>query len=67
MNLFLPAAIALVAIVIFIVVHPAQKFVFMPSMVVAFVDPDVFVAFNMIAYCLFLLGGLGMYKEMKCQ
>ena len=26
---------------------------------------NVFVAFNMIAYCLFLLGGLGMYKGIK--
>ena len=28
-------------------------------------DPKVFLAFNMIAYCLFLLAGLGMYKGMK--
>ena len=26
---------------------------------------NVFVAFNMIAYCVFLLSGLGMYKGMK--
>ncbi len=28
-------------------------------------DTNIFVAFNMIAYSLFLLGGLGMYKGMK--
>ncbi|MFN2511785.1 MAG: HXXEE domain-containing protein [Pyrinomonadaceae bacterium] len=28
-------------------------------------NANVFVAFNMIAYCLFLLSGLGMYKGMK--
>jgi hypothetical protein len=118
MNLIVPLVIALIAIVIFFLVHPAQKFVFVPSMVAAFVcylltsyrempkpervlpiyllalaiqflhfteeyiygfqqrvteiragmppfDDNVFVAFNMIAYCLFLLGGLGMYRGMK--
>lgn len=28
-------------------------------------SPNVFVAFNMIAYCLFLLGALGMYRGVK--
>lgn len=118
MNLLAPAVIAIISIVIFFLVHPAQKFSFVPAMVVAFVcylltsyrempkpervlpvylltlaiqflhfteeyvygfheriteimtgmppfNINVFVAFNMIAYCLFLLGGLGMYKGMK--
>src|SRR5918993_1838867 len=118
MNLFAPSLIAITSIVIFFLVHPAQKFSFVPAMVVAFVcylltsyrempkaervlpvylvalalqflhfteeyvygfhlritevmagmppfNDNVFVAFNMIAYCLFLLGGLGMFKEMK--
>jgi hypothetical protein len=117
-NLFAPSVIAITAIVIFFLVHPAQKFFFAPAMALAFVcylltsyrempkaervlpvylvalaiqflhfaeeyvygfqhrvaeimagmppfDADVFVAFNMIAYCLFLLGGLGMYRGMK--
>ena len=118
LNLLVPSLIALVAIVIFFLVHPAQKFSFVPAMVMAFVcylrtsyrempeaervlpaylaalaiqflhfteeyvygfqfrvaeimtgmppfNINVFVAFNMIAYCLFLLAGLGMYKGMK--
>ena len=118
LNLIVPSVIAITAIVIFFIVHPAQKFSFAPAMVVAFVcylrtsyrempkaervlpiylvalalqflhfteeyvyefhlrvteimpgmppfDPNLFVAFNMIAYSLFLLGGLGMYKGMK--
>ena len=118
LNLIVPSVIAIISIVIFFLVHPAQKFVFFPAMVVAFVcylrtsyrempkaerilpvylvalaiqflhfteeyiygfhqrvteimpgmppfDANVFVAFNMIAYCLFLLSGLGMYKGMK--
>lgn len=118
LNLFVPSLIAVVAIVIFFLVHSAQKFSFVPAMVVAFVcylrtsyrempeagrvlpaylaalaiqflhfmeeyvygfqfrvaeimdgmppfNVNVFVAFNMIAYCLFLLAGLGMYKGMK--
>jgi hypothetical protein len=118
LNLIVPAAIAVVAIVIFFLVHPAQRFSFVPAMVVAFVcylrtsyrampkvervlpiylialaiqflhfteeyiygfqsrvveimpgvppfDANVFVGFNMIAYCLFLLAGLGMYRGMK--
>ena len=118
LNLIVPAVIAITAIVIFFLVHPAQKFSFVPAMVVAFVcylrtsyqempkaervlpiylialaiqflhfteeyvygfqfrvteimagmppfNINVFVAFNMIAYCLFLLAGLGMYKGMK--
>jgi uncharacterized protein with HXXEE motif len=117
-NLIVPAVIAIISIVIFFLVHPAQKFSFVPAMVVAFFcylrtsyrempkvervlpvylvalsiqflhfteeyvygfhqrvaetmagmppfNIDVFVAFNMIAYCLFLLAGLGMYKGMK--
>lgn len=117
-NLVVPAVIAILAIVIFFLVHPAQKFVFVPAMVVAFFcylftsyrempnveralpiylvalsiqflhfteeyiygfhvrvteimdgfppfDANVFVAFNMIAYCLFLLAAVGMYKGMK--
>src|SRR5215210_2438458 len=118
LNLFVPAAIAIISIVIFFLVHPAQKFSFAPVMILAFVcylrtsyrvmpraerilpvylvalaiqflhfteeyvygfqfrvteimagmppfNVNVFVAFNMIAYCLFLLAGLGMYKGMK--
>ena len=117
-NLVVPAVIATIAIAIFFLVHPAQKFSFAPAMLVAFVcylrtsyrempraervlppyltalaiqflhfteeyvygfhqrvteimagmppfDVNVFVAFNMIAYCLFLLAGLGMYKGVK--
>lgn len=118
LNLAVPSVIAITGIVIFALVHPAQKFSFIPAMAVAFVcyirtsyrtmpnadkvlpiylvalalqflhfteeyiygfhyrvteiaagmppfDVNVFVAFNMIAYCLFLLGGLGMYKGIK--
>ncbi len=118
LNLIVPAVIAIISIVIFFLVHPAQRLSFVPVMVVAFVcylltsyrempkvervlpiylvalaiqflhfteeyvygfhqriaeimagmppfDADVFVAFNMIAYCLFLLAGLGMYKGVK--
>jgi hypothetical protein len=117
-NLIVPSLIAVSAIVIFFLVHPAQRLSFVPAMVVAFVcylrtsyrempkaervlpiyllalaiqfvhfteeyvygfqfrvteimagmppfNVNVFVAFNMIAYCLFLLGGLGMYKGLK--
>lgn len=118
LKLIVPALIAIISIVIFFLVHPAQKFSFAPAMVLAFVcylrtsyrempeakcvlpfylialavqflhfteeyvygfqfrvaeitagmppfNVNVFVAFNMIAYCLFLLAGLGMYKGMK--
>jgi hypothetical protein len=118
LNLIAPSLIAIIAIVIFFLVHPAQRFSFVPAMVVAFVcylrtsyrempqaervlpvylvalaiqflhfteeyvygfqfrvaeimsgmppfNVNVFVAFNMLAYCLFLLAGLGMYKGMK--
>jgi hypothetical protein len=118
LNLIIPSLIAIISIVIFFLVHPAQKFSFAPAMVLAFVcylrtsyrempkaervlpvylvalaiqflhfteeyvygfqfrvteimagmppfNVNVFVAFNMIAYCLFLLAGLGMYKRMK--
>lgn len=118
LNLIVPSLIAIVAIVIFFLVHPAQRFSFAPAMVLAFVcylrtsyrempkaervlpvyllalaiqflhfteeyvygfqfrvseimtgmppfNVNVFVAFNMIAYGLFLLAGLGMYKGMK--
>ena len=118
LNLIVPAAIAIVAIPIFWVVHPEQRLLFVPGMVVAFVcylrtsyrempkpervvpiylialaiqclhfteeyvtgfqhrvtellagmppfNVNVFVAFNMIAYCLFLLAGVGMYKGIK--
>jgi hypothetical protein len=118
LNLIVPAVIAIISIVIFFLVHPAQRLSFVPVMVVAFIcylrtsyrempkvervlpvylialaiqflhfteeyvygfhqrvteimagmppfNINVFVAFNMIAYCLFLLAGLGMYKGMK--
>ncbi len=118
MNVIVPALIALISIVIFFLIHPAQRFSFVPVMVVAFIcylltsyrempkvervlpiylvmlaiqflhfaeeyiygfhhrvteimagmppcNVNVFVAFNMIAYCLFLLAGLGMYKGLK--
>lgn len=118
LNLIVPAVIAIISIVIFFLVHPAQRLSFVPAMVVAFVcylltsyrempkvkrvlpiylialaiqflhfteeyvygfhqrvteimagmppfNVNVFVAFNMIAYCLFLLAGVGMYKGMK--
>ena len=117
-NLIIPSFIAVISIIIFFLVHPIQKFFFVPAMIAAFVcylltsyrempkpervlpvylvalaiqflhfteeyifgfhlrvteimvgmppfDSNVFVAFNMIAYCLFLLSGLGMYKGMK--
>jgi len=117
-NLIVPVAITITAIVIFFLVHPAQRFSFAPAMVAAFVcylltsyremprvdrvlpiyllalaaqfvhfteeyiygfplrvteilsgmpafEPNLFVAFNMIAYSLFLLAGLGMYKGIK--
>ena len=118
LNLIVPALIAIISIVIFFLVHPAQKFSFAPAMVLAFIcylrtsyrempkaerilpaylvalaiqflhfteeyvygfqfrvaeimagmppfNVNVFVAFNMIAYSLFLLAGLGMYQGMK--
>lgn len=118
LNLIVPALIAIISIVIFFIVHPAQRFSFAPAMILAFVcylrtsyrempevervlplylvalaiqflhfteeyvygfqfrvteimagmppfNPNVFLAFNMIAYCLFLLAGIGMYKGMK--
>lgn len=118
LNLIVPVVIAIISIITFFLVHPAQRLSFVPVMVVAFVcylltsyrempqvervlpiylialaiqflhfteeyvygfhqriaevmagmppfDGNVFVAFNMIAYCLFLLAGLGMYKGMK--
>jgi Protein of unknown function with HXXEE motif len=118
LDLIVPSLIAIIAIVIFFLVHPAQKFSFAPAMVLAFVcylrtsyrempkverilpvylvalavqflhfteeyiygfqfrvteimigmppfNVNLFVAFNMIAYCLFLLAGLGMYLGMK--
>jgi Protein of unknown function with HXXEE motif len=117
-NLVAPALFAAISIVIFFLVHPGQRFLFVPAMILAFVcylrtsyrevpkaeralpiylialamqflhfteeyvygfylrvpeimaglppfEPNVFVAFNMIAYALFLLGGVGMYKGMK--
>ncbi|HEX8493603.1 MAG TPA: hypothetical protein VF658_12220 [Pyrinomonadaceae bacterium] len=36
-NLIVPAVIAISAIVIFLLVHPAQKYFFVPAMVIAFV------------------------------
>ena len=118
LNVIVPVVIAVVAICIFALVHPAQKFSFVPVMLVALVcyfrtsyrempevgrvlpfylialalqflhfteeyvygfhqrvteimagmppfDVNVFVAFNMIAYSLFLLAGVGMYKGLK--
>lgn len=117
-NLIAPALIALISIVIFFIVHPAQRLSFVPVMILAFVcylrtsylempqvgrvlplyllalamqflhfteeyltgfhqriteimagmppfNLNVFVAFNMIAYALFLLAGVGMSKGMK--
>lgn len=117
-NLIAPSVFAIIAIVIFFLVHPAQRFSFVPAMVLAFVcylrtsyrempkperalpiylialamqslhfteeyvygfhrrlpeimagmpplEPNLFVAFNMIAYSLFLLGGVALYKGMK--
>ena len=118
LNLIVPFVIAVISIFIFFVFHPAQRFSFVPAMVLAFIcylhtsyrempkverilpvyllalamqflhfteeyvygfqfrvaeimagmppfSVNAFVAFNMIAYCLFLLAGLGMYKGMK--
>jgi hypothetical protein len=118
LNLIVPALIAIISIVIFFIIHPAQRFSFAPAMILAFVcylrtsyrempevervlplylvalaiqflhfteeylygfqfriteimagmppfNANLFLAFNMIAYCLFLLAGLGMYKGMK--
>jgi hypothetical protein len=117
-DLIVPAVIAIIAIVIFFLVHPAQKFVFVPAMVIAFIcylrtsyqkmpkaesvlpiylvalaiqflhfteeyvygfhyrvteimsgmppfKPNVFVTFNMVAYSLFILAALGIYKGDK--
>jgi hypothetical protein len=117
-NLLVPSLIAVTSIIIFFLVHPAQRLSFVPVMVVAFVcylltsfremprvervlpvylaalatqflhfteeyvygfhrrvsevmagmppfDVNVFVAFNMVAYSLFLLAGVGMYKGLK--
>jgi Protein of unknown function with HXXEE motif len=117
-NLVIPVLIAVAGIAIFLIVHPAQRYAFIPAMIVAFAcyirtsyrqmpevervlpvyllalavqclhfteeyiygfhrrlteimpgmppfDENVFVAFNMIAYCLFLLAGVGMYKGWK--
>src|SRR4051812_29714890 len=118
MNLLVPVLIAIIAIIIFFLVHPAQRLSFVPVMVLALVcylrtsyrempqiervlplylaalaiqflhfteeyvygfhqrvteimagmppfDVNVFVAFNMIAYALFLLAGLGMSQGLK--
>jgi hypothetical protein len=118
MDLIVPALIAIISIVIFFLVHPAQKFVFVPAMIIAFVcylctsyrempkaervlpiylialaiqflhfteeylygfdyrvselmagmppfKLNVFVTFNMVAYCLFILAALGIYKGVK--
>lgn len=118
LNLIVPSLIAVISIVIFFIVHPAQRLSFAPAMVLAFVcylrtsyrqmpgverilpiyllalaiqflhfteeyvygfqfriaelmngmppfKVNVFVAFNMIAYCLFLLAGIGMYKGIR--
>jgi Protein of unknown function with HXXEE motif len=117
-DLLVPSVIAIISILIFFLVHPAQKFFFVPAMVVAFIcylrtsyrempkaervlpvyllalavqflhfteeyvygfhqrlteimagwppfNVNVFVAFNMIAYSLFLVSGLAMYGRMK--
>lgn len=117
-NLVAASGIALTAIIIFFLVHPAQKFVFVPSMILAFLcylrtsrrempkpervlpiylialavqflhfteeylygfdhriselmagmppfNLNVFVTFNMVAYSLFILAGLGMYKGIR--
>jgi hypothetical protein len=117
-NLLAPAVFTVVCLVIFFLVHPAQRLSFVPVMIAAFVcylrtsyrqmpqvervlpvylvalaiqflhfteeyvygfhqrvteitagmppfNVNVFVAFNMIAYALFLLAGLGMYKGLK--
>jgi hypothetical protein len=118
LNLIIPFLIAVISIVIFFLVHPAQRFSFVPVMLIALVcylrtsyrempkaervlplyllalaiqflhfteeyvygfhvrvaeimagmpafNINMFVAFNMIAYSLFLLAGVGMYKGMK--
>lgn len=118
LDILAPVAIAIGSTVIFFLVHPLQKFVFVPAMILALVcyfltsyqtmprperilpiyllalsvqflhfteeyvygfhyrvveivpgvppfNANTFVAFNMIAYCLFLLGGLALYKGMK--
>jgi hypothetical protein len=117
-NLFVPTAIAIIAIAIFILLHPGIRLLFVPAMVVAYVchlltsynqtpkpervmpiyllalaiqflhfaeeyvygfhnrvvelvdgmppiSANLFVIFNMTAYCLFILGGLGIYKGAK--
>ncbi len=118
LNLIVPTVIAIISIVIFFLIHPAQRLSFVPVMVVAFIcylltsyrempkvervlpiylialaiqflhfteeyiygfhlrvteimagmppfNANVSLAFNMVAYCLFLLAGLGMYKGLK--
>jgi Protein of unknown function with HXXEE motif len=117
-NLIVPTAIAIIAITIFIFVHPGMRLLFLPAMVAAYVcylltsynrtpkperilpiyllalaiqflhfaeeyvygfyyrvaglvdgmppiNTNLFVTFNMIAYCFFILGGLGLYKKVK--
>jgi hypothetical protein len=117
-DIVAPIAIAIGGITIFFIVHPAQKYFFVPAMILALgcyfqtsyrhmPKPDrvlpvylialaiqflhfteeyvygfhyrvtelmegmpafsanTFVIFNMIAYCLFLLAGVGMYKGLK--
>lgn len=117
-DIVAPIAIAIGGTAIFFIVHPAQKYFFVPAMILALYcyfqtsyrqmpkphrvlpvylialaiqflhfteeyvygfhyrvtelmegmppfSANVFVAFNMIAYCLFLLAGVGMYKGLK--
>jgi hypothetical protein len=117
-NLIVPTAITIIAITIFVFVHPGIRLLFVPAMVVAYVchmltgynrtikpervlpiyflalaiqvlhfaeeyvygfhhrvaelldgmppiNTNLFVVFNMTAYCLFILGGLEMYKGAK--
>ena len=117
-DIVAPIAIAIGGTAIFFIVHPAQKYFFVPAMIVALCcyfrtsyrqmpkphrvlpvylialaiqflhfteeyvygfhyrvtelmegmppfNANMFVAFNMIAYCLFLLAGVGMYKGLK--
>jgi hypothetical protein len=117
-NLVAASVIAITDIVIFFLVHPAQKFVFVPAMILAFVcylrmsrrempkaervlpiylialavqflhfteeylygfdhrvselmagmppfNTNVFVTFNMVAYAIFILAALGIYKGVR--
>ncbi|MFN2458012.1 MAG: HXXEE domain-containing protein [Chitinophagaceae bacterium] len=116
-NLFIVTLIAIIAISIFYIIHPAIRIFFIPAMIIAYIfyiikshnkenkhpnftcyllciaiqllhfteefifgfnkrlpelmlgippqHPNLFVSFNMVAYSLFVLGAIGIYKKIK--